>query len=62
MSQLALEIGGFVLGDGLLGSETVKHCTYLAECCFSLSLVSHFAKIADGVAGSLCIVTVAKST
>ena len=62
VSELALEVGCFILRDALLGSEAVKHSGDLDKCGLCFSLVSHLAKIAHGVAGSLCVVAVAEST
>ena len=62
LCKLALEVGCLVLRDSFLGCETVKHSTYFAEFCLSLSLVGHFAKIAHCIAGSLGIVAVAEAT
>ena len=59
--ELALEVGSLVLGDGLLGSEAVEHGRNLDVNSLSFSLVSHCTKFAHGVAGILCIITVAEA-
>ena len=60
--QLALEVGSLVLGDGLLCGHTVEHSDNLGVSFLGGSLVGHSAETTHGVAGGLCVVTVAKAT
>ena len=62
LGELALEVGGFVLADGFLGGETVKHGAYGAQLGFGFSLVGDATQCANGIAGRLGVVAVVQAT
>ena len=61
VSELALEVGGFILGDGILGSETVEHGAHGAELGLGFSFVGELAEVANGITGSFSVITVAQT-
>ncbi len=60
--KLALEVGSLILGNSIFACEAVEHSGNFYQSGSSLGLVGHLAEIANGVTGSLCIVTVTETT
>ena len=60
--ELALEVGCLVFRNSFLGSQFVEHLGDGYQFSLSFSFVGQFAQIANGVAGSLSVVAVAKTT
>ena len=59
-SQLRLEVVGFVLRDDVLATQFVEHRTYLVVSSGGLGAVGHLAQVANSVAHSFRIITVAE--
>ena len=62
VSELALEVGGFILGDGFLGSEAVEHGAYGAELGLGFGFVGELAQVANSVTSRFGVVAVAQAT